>query len=238
MKAVILTGGKGTRLAPYTAVLPKPLLPIGEIPILEIILWQLRHYGFSEVILACGYLAELIQAYLINNKISKNIKITYHREEEPLGTSGALASLEGLNDSFLVMNGDILTTIDYSKLIKYHKKSNAALTVATTEKKIQISLGVPLIDEENKILGYDEKPVKTYNTSTGIYVYEPRALEFIKPNTYLDFPDLVLKLIEAGETVMSCPTTDFWLDMGNKDDYEKAVAEFESNRSAFLPHDH
>jgi NDP-sugar pyrophosphorylase family protein len=238
MKAVILTGGKGTRLAPYTAVLPKPLLPIGEIPILEIILWQLRHHGFTEVILAGGYLAELIQAYLINNKISQNIKITYHREEEPLGTSGALASLEGLDDSFLVMNGDILTTIDYAKLIKYHKKNKAALTVATTEKNIQISPGVPVIDDENRILGYDEKPVKSFITSTGIHIYEPRALDFIKPDTYLDFPDLVMKLVDAGETVLSCPTKEFWLDMGNKDDYEKAVAEFQTNRSAFLPHDH
>jgi NDP-sugar pyrophosphorylase family protein len=238
MKAVILTGGKGTRLAPYTAVLPKPLLPIGEIPILEIILWQLRHYGFSEVILACGYLAELIQAYLINNKISKKIKITYHREAQPLGTSGALATIDGLDDTFLVMNGDILTTIDYSKLIEFHRMKKAVLTVATTQKKVQIALGVPRIDNNNRILGYEEKPVKTYQTSTGIYIYEPHALDFIEPNSYLDFPDLVLKLIESGEDVVACPTTDFWLDMGNKDDYEKAVTEFEQNRAAFLPHDH
>jgi NDP-sugar pyrophosphorylase family protein len=238
MKAVILTGGKGTRLAPYTAVLPKPLLPIGDIPILEIILWQLRHYGFEEVILACGYLAELIQAYLVNNKISQKIKISYHREEEPLGTAGALATIEGLTEPFLVMNGDILTTINYAKLVKYHNDNGAALTVATTEKKIQIALGVPRISEDNSITGYDEKPTKTFQTSTGIYLYDPRVLNFIEPNSYLDFPALVLKLIKAGEKVLAYSTREFWLDMGNKDDYEKAVAEFENNKSAFLPHDH
>lgn len=238
MKAVILTGGKGTRLTPYTTVLPKPLLPIGNIPILEIILWQLRHYGFSEVTLAGGYLSELIQAYLINNKISEKLKIIYHREEQPLGTAGALASIDGLDRTFLVMNGDILTTIDYSKLMRYHHNKKATLTIATTEKKIQIDLGVPRIDDDNRISGYDEKPIKVFHTSTGIYIYEPHAIDFIKPNTYLDFPSLVLKLIEAGEKVVACPTNDFWLDMGNKDDYERAVKEFEQNSSAFLPHDH
>lgn len=235
MKAVILTGGKGTRLAPYTAVLPKPLLPIGEIPILEIILRQLKHYGFSEVILACGYLSELIQAYLMNNKISTQLKISYHREEQPLGTAGALATIKGLDETFLVMNGDILTTIDYSKLLQYHKESKAALTVAITQKKVQIELGVLHLNAENKITGYEEKPVKVFPASTGIYIYEPRALDFIKPNTYLDFPTLVMRLIEAGEQVVGCPVDAFWLDMGNKDDYERAVKEFEQNQSAFLP---
>jgi NDP-sugar pyrophosphorylase family protein len=235
MKAVILTGGKGTRLAPYTAVLPKPLLPIGEIPILEIILRQLKHYGFSEVILACGYLAELIHAYLINNEISKELKISYHRENKPLGTAGALRSIKGLNKTFLVMNGDILTSMDYSKLVKYHQKQKASLTIAITHKKVKLELGVLEIDSNNTITDYIEKPVKEFPVSTGIYVYEPRVLKFIKPNTYLDFPSLVLKLIKAREKVVGYPINDFWLDMGNKDDYERAVKEFEQNISAFLP---
>jgi NDP-sugar pyrophosphorylase family protein len=233
MKAVILTGGKGTRLAPYTTVLPKPLLPIGRIPILEIILRQLKHYGFSEVILACGYLSELIQAYLMANKISKQLKINYHREEHPLGTAGALATIEGLDETFLVMNGDILTTLDYSKLIEFHKEKKAALTIAITQKKVQIELGVLHMNDKNEITGYEEKPVKIFPSSTGIYIYEPRVLNYITKNTYLDFPTLVLKLIEAGETVVGYPIDAFWLDMGNKDDYEKAVIEFERNISAF-----
>lgn len=234
MKAVILAGGKGARLAPYTTVLPKPLLPLGDVPILEIILCQLKHYGFSEVTLACGYLAELIQAYLMNNRISKEIKIHYCKENQPLGTAGALASIAGLNETFLVMNGDILTTIDYSKLVQFHRSKKAALTIATTQKKVQIDLGVLVMDESCNIVGYDEKPTKNYSVSTGIYVYEPRVLDFIKPQTYLDFPHLVWELIKQKERVMGYPVESFWLDMGNKGDYEKAVKEFEDNRSEFL----
>ncbi|MDO8281297.1 MAG: sugar phosphate nucleotidyltransferase [Thermodesulfovibrionia bacterium] len=235
MKAVILAGGKGTRLAPYTTVFPKPLLPIGDTPILEIILRQLKHYGFSEAILACGYLAELIQAYFMNNQLSKELTIRYHRENKPLGTAGALATIEGLDSSFLVMNGDILTSLDYSKLIQYHKEKDAALTIAIAKKSVKIDLGVLHLDNGNRIIGYDEKPVKEFPVSTGIYVYGPRALDFIEPNTYLDLPTLVLRLIEAKELVIGFPSDAFWLDMGNKDDYEKAVQEFEQNKSSFLP---
>jgi NDP-sugar pyrophosphorylase family protein len=233
VKAVILTGGKGTRLAPYTTVLPKPLMPIGDFPIIEIILRQLKNFGFSEAILACGYLAELIQAYLMNNRISKELKISYHREDEPLGTAGALADIKGLDDSFLVMNGDILTTIDYARLVKYHEEKNAALTVAITKKRIKIDLGVLVLDGEGNITGYDEKPVKDFAASTGIYIYSPRVLRFIETNTYLDFPTLVLRLIEAGERAVGYATDEFWLDIGNKDDYEGAAREFEKNRAIF-----
>ena len=233
MKAVILAGGIGTRLAPYTTILPKPLLPLGNIPILEIILYQLKYYGFSDVTIACGYLAELIRAYLMNNRISKELTIHYHREDKPLGTAGALASIDGLDEPFLVMNGDILTTINYSKLLQYHRDKKPILTIAITKKKIQIDLGVLRLDDNNNIIGYDEKPVKEFPASTGIYLYDPQVLNFIEPNTYLDFPPLVLRLIKAGETVLGCPTDAFWLDMGNKDDYQKAVKEFEENRSKF-----
>jgi len=233
MKAVILAGGKGTRLAPYTMVLPKPLLPIGELPILEIILRQLKHFGFTEVILACGYLAELIQAYLKSNSISKEIDIKYHREERPLGTAGALANIENLDKTFLVMNGDILTSINYSNIIKYHKAQKASLTIGITYKKIPIELGILKIDKKMRIIGYEEKPVKEYPASTGIYVYEPHVLNYISPDTYLDFPNLVLKLIEAEEKVVGYYENAFWLDMGNKSDYERAITEFEKNRAIF-----
>ena len=233
MKAVILTGGRGTRLAPYTTVLPKPLMPIGNVPILEIILRQIKHFGFSEVIMACGYLAELIQAYLMNNRISRQVAISYHREKEPLGTAGALGDIAGLDDTFLVMNGDILTTLDYADLVRYHKEKNAALTVAITKKRIQIELGVLHLDEDNLIVDYDEKPVKEYPASTGIYIYEPSVLQHIEKNKYLDFPTLVLRLIEAGERVVGYHADTFWLDIGNKDDYENAVQAFEENSLAF-----
>ncbi len=159
------------------------------------------------------------------------------REEKPLGTAGALATIKGLDKPFLVMNGDILTTLDYSKLIKYHQEKKAALTIAITHKKVKLELGVLHLDSNNSIIGYEEKPVKEFPVSTGIYIYSPRALNFIEPSTYLDFPTLVLRLIGAGERVVGYPTDAFWLDMGNKDDYERAVKEFEQNSKAFLPLD-
>ncbi|MCP3875276.1 MAG: NTP transferase domain-containing protein [Desulfobacteraceae bacterium] len=233
MKAVILAGGKGTRLAPYTTVFPKPLMPIGNVPILEIILWQLQFFGISEANLACGYMAELINSYLMNRSISGKLEIKYHREDHPLGTSGALANIDGLDDTFLVMNGDILTTLDYSKLIQSHKDTQAALTIAITQKKIPIELGVLELDERQIVTGYTEKPVQEFPASTGIYIYDPRVLDYIEKNIYLDFPTLVLRLIAAGEKVVGFPINTFWLDIGNKDDYEQAHREFEKQKTAF-----
>jgi len=233
MKAVILTGGLGTRLAPYTAILPKPLLPIGRVPILLIILRQLKNFGFTDVTMACGYLSELIQAYLMNNPISKEINIHYHMEEKPLGTAGALGSIDNLDEPFLVMNGDVLTNLDYSKLIEHHQSKEAALTIAVTQKKVQLELGILLMDSDNRLTGYDEKPTKTYPASTGIYIYDPRALEYIQPNEYLDAPSLVLKLIENNEKVLGYSSDVFWLDMGNHGDHERAIQEFEKDPSRF-----
>ena len=233
MRAVILAGGKGTRLAPFTTVLPKPLLPLGEIPIVEIILRQLTHHGVTDVTLACGYLGRLMRTYLDNSPISEELRIGYHWEDKPLGTAGALAGIRGLDETFLVMNGDILTTLDYARLWKFHAARKPALTIAATSKKVQIELGILRIDNEKRVVGYTEKPVETFPASTGIYIYEPRALKFIEPDAYLDFPTLVLKLIEAGETVVAYETDAFWLDMGNRGDYEKAVRAFRDDPSRF-----
>jgi len=235
MKAVILAGGKGTRLAPYTTVLPKPLLPVGGVPILETVLRQLKYHGCTEVVLAVGYLAPLIRAYFDENPLSKELDIRYYQESEPLGTAGALPLIEGLDEPFLAMNGDILTTLNYSKLLQFHKDEDAALTVAVTQKQIQIELGVLDINDNGHIVGYDEKPVKLYPASMGIYIYSPKVLELMEKDVYLDIPSLVLKLIEMGERVSAYKSDSFWLDMGNRDDYERASAEFEQNRVAFLP---
>jgi NDP-sugar pyrophosphorylase family protein len=233
-KAVILTGGRGTRLAPFTTVLPKPLMPIGDIPILEIILRQLAAHGIDEIVLAGGYLAELIEAYLSSSALSRRLKFKFHREQRPLGTAGALSALGPFDDTFLVMNGDILTTLDYTQLIDHHRRSGAALTIAITRKRVQLELGVLLLDEMGNVNGYDEKPVKEFPASMGIYVYEPRVLSHIPSDTYLDFPRLVLRLLEAGERVVGCSTDCFWLDMGNQGELERAVREFETNPHAFI----
>ena len=210
-------------------------MPITDMPILEIVLRQLKAHGVSDVTLTVGYLASLIRAYLDQSALCDLLRLTYHQEAAPLGTAGALATVAGLDDSFIAMNGDILTTLDYSALVRFHRAQDATLTVAVTKKRVQIELGVLQIDDTARIVGYDEKPVKEYPASMGIYAYHPRALTYITPNDYLDLPTLVLRLIENGEKVCAFMSDAFWLDIGNRDDYERAVDEFARNRAAFLP---
>jgi len=225
MKAVILAGGKGTRLRPYTVAFPKPLMPVGDMPILEIIIRQLKLHNFDEIILAVGHLAELITTYFGDGS-RFNLKIKYSREDKPLGTAGPLSLLKDeLEDTFLVMNGDILTTLDYSKLIEFHKKSEAVATVALNRRDVYIDFGVVKTDDKSNIVEYIEKPILQYLVSMGIYVFEPRVLEYIPSNTRFDFPDLVRKLIDSGEIVKGYIYDGFWLDIGRPEDYEKANSE-------------
>ncbi len=235
MKAVILAGGKGTRLRPYTSILPKPLMPIGELPILEIILRQLVHHGVTEVVIAIGYLGALIQTYLEQSPISKRLKVRYHIEHEPLGTAGAIGTIPGLDEPFLVMNGDILSNVDYADMMRVHKARAADLTVGVVETTVQIQLGVLDVTSDRRIVGYDEKPTKSYSASMGVYVYSPAILELIEPGQYLDAPSLVLKLIAAERNVIGYREDFHWIDIGNLGEYERAQVEFEANPALFLP---
>ena len=237
MKAVVLAGGKGTRLAPYTTVFPKPMVPLGHRPILEIILKQLSYYGFTEIILSVGYLAELIQAYFQNGAHPDGVNLTYAKEQKPLGTAGPLGSIPSLDETFLVMNGDILTSLNYSELIERHRKQGAMLTIATNQRQVQIDLGVVKAGSDNVVTAYLEKPETVYRASMGIYVYEPEVLHYIEPDTCLDFPELVNRLIDAGETVIGCPVDAYWLDIGRHDDYAKAQEEFKRFEDQLLPGD-
>lgn len=234
MKAIILAGGKGTRLAPYTTVFPKPLVPIGEYPILEILIRQLIAHGVNDITLTLGYLGELIRAYFLQRpSLMRQFKLSYVTEETPTGTAGSLSLVSGLQETFLVMNGDVLTTLNFQKLIQHHREQEAALTIAMQKKYIDINLGVLIPDENGRITDYREKPKLDYMVSMGIYVYEPRVLGYIEPGAYLDFPDLVLKLIRAGERVVGYHSDDIWLDIGRHEDYHEAVAQFETHRAEF-----
>jgi len=235
MKAVILAGGRGTRLAPYTTVLPKPLMPIGEYPIIEILVRQLIAEGITDLTLTVGYLGELIRAYFMQRpSLTERLKLSYVMEETPTGTAGSLALIPDLNETFLVMNGDVLTTLKFQQLIRYHREQNAALTIAVHKKQVKIDLGVIIADSDYQITDYREKPELDYLVSMGIYVYEPRVLEHIEKGAYLDFPDLTLKLIRSGERVVGFPSQDIWLDIGRYEDYQEASKEFENHRSEFL----
>lgn len=227
MKTVILAGGKGTRLRPYTTVFPKPLMPINDKPILEIVIRQLRSHGFDEVIIAVGHLAELIMAFF-NDGSKYGIKIEYVREEKPLGTAGPLSLMKDrLNETFLMMNGDVLTTLDYSAFVDAHKGNGAVATIAVKKRSVKIDFGVPQVEKDGRIVGYVEKPEIDYLVSMGVYAFEPDVLEYIRPNEYLDFPDLIRKLISNGKTVKGYVYDGPWLDIGRPEDYEQANREME-----------
>jgi NDP-mannose synthase len=226
MKAVVLAGGKGRRLAPFTVVFPKPLVPIGDRPVLEVLLRRLAQFGITEVILSVDHLADLMMAFVEGNpSLKKLLKISYVRDEKPGGTAGPLAGIEGLNETFLVTNGDVLTTLDLSALIAHHKAQSAALTIAVHKKEVAIDLGV-LELQDGLVVDYKEKPRLHYNVSMGIYVYEPRVLKYLEKGAYLDFPDLVLRLIKSGEKVVGFENDAAWLDIGRPEDYARAQEEF------------
>jgi NDP-mannose synthase len=233
MKAVILAGGKGARLAPYTKILPKPLLPIGDHPILEILLRQMKRSGIEEAVITVGHLADLLRVFFQDGQ-KLGLKITYSYEDCPLGTAGPLSLIDGLDSTFLVSNGDVLTTLNFCSLVDHHRLSGAAATIAVHRRHVKVDLGVIKFNGSTEIIGYIEKPEYQYDVSMGVYVFEPRVIDFIPYNQYLDFPDLVLKLIAAGEKVEGYRFDGYWQDLGRPDDYEAAVGEFERMRSEFL----
>jgi NDP-sugar pyrophosphorylase family protein len=234
MKAVVLAGGKGTRLAPFTTVLPKPLMPIGDMPILEVILRQMKCAGVDDVVLTVGHLSELMKSFFQDGK-RFGLNIAYSFEDEPLGTAGPIALVDGLDDTFLVTNGDVLTTLRFQEVIDFHKKEHAIATIAVHQRTVNIDLGVIEWDGSPRITGYIEKPTYDYSVSMGVYVFEPDVLDYIPQYQYLDFPDLVLKLIAGGEKVVGYKFDGYWQDLGRPDDYEKATRDFEQMHEQFLP---
>ena len=236
MKAVILAGGKGTRLQPYTTVFPKPLVPVGDVPILEILLRQLKRSGVTDITLAVGHLAELIEAFFGDGS-KLGLTIRYIREDTPLGTVGPLAQVPGLDDDFLMMNGDLLTTLPYAELMAVHKREGAAATIAVHKRDVKIDLGVLALDDGSCVAEYIEKPTYHYRVSMGVYAFSPRVLSLIPANEYMDFPTLINVLLEKGEKVYGYQSDHYWLDIGRPDDYQQAVDEFEAHRSEFLPGD-
>jgi NDP-sugar pyrophosphorylase family protein len=221
-RALILAGGRGTRLAPYTSVLPKPLMPIGDRSILEIVIGQLARCGIVDITLCVGHLSHLIEA-VIGDGEAHGVSIGYVREKHALGTAGPLRLAEGLDETFIVMNGDVLTTLDYEDLLAFHHRQEAALTIAMHSKRVDIDLGV--IESENGLVtDYIEKPSLRYQVSMGIYVY---ALKYLPEDGPCQFPDLVLRLIKAGERVAAYECHADWFDIGTGHEHERAVVDIE-----------
>jgi NDP-mannose synthase len=236
MRAVVLAGGKGTRLAPYTTILPKPLMPIDDMPILEVLLRQMKRAGITHVVLTVGHLASLLRAYF-GDGAQWGLDITYSYEQVPLGTAGPIALVQGLDKTFLVTNGDVLTTLSMKKLVAFHKQKGGIATIAAHPRQVKIDLGVIQWDGEDRISGYIEKPTTDYTVSMGLYVFEPRVLEYIPAGQYLDFPELILKLIASGETVSGYVFDGYWMDLGRPDDYVQAIQDFCNMKKQFLPED-
>ena len=221
MKAVIQAGGKGTRLAPYTLVLPKPMMPVGEQPVIEILLKWLRRNSIEEACIATGHLAHILKAYCQDGD-QWGIKITYCQEPEPLGTVGSLQLLkEHLTDSFLMLNGDLITDLDLMAFKKSHAESNAPLTIATTIKHVDIDLGV--IDTENsRVVGFREKPRLPMEVSMGVYIMNPDILDFIPRGVPFGFDNLMVALLDRDIPVNTYRHEGRWMDIGRVEDFVKA----------------
>jgi len=235
-RAVILAGGRGTRLAPFTSVLPKPLMPIGERAILELVVERLESCGIVDITLCVGYLSHLIRAVL-ESRDNDRVQIRYVLEQYPMGTAGPLRLVEGLDDTFVVMNGDVLTDLDYSGLLAYHASQQNVVTIATHARSIKIDYGVVRFDDDGngngngegrktahqRVTGYVEKPEYVSPVSMGIYVFEPSVFDYIAPDEPSDFPDLVQALLRAEQPVGAYFHDGMWFDIGRQDDYTQAV---------------
>jgi NDP-mannose synthase len=225
VRAVILAGGRGTRLAPYTSILPKPLMPVGDRAILELVVEQLAAQGVRDITLSVGYLSHLIRAVLGNGDRS-DVDLNYVHEAEPLGTAGPLRLVHGLEHTFVALNGDVLTNLSYAALLAYHRSASNVMTIATTVRTIGLDYGVLHIDGggSSRLVRFDEKPQIHSAVSMGIYALEPRALDYLPTTGPFDIPDLVKALLADGQPIGAFVHEGLWFDIGRKEDYEEAIS--------------
>jgi NDP-mannose synthase len=224
-RAVILAGGLGTRLRPYTVAFPKPLMPVGERPILEIIIKQLSAHGIDHITLAVNYQAELLRAYFSDGR-KWGVRIDYSLETEPLGTMGPLKLIAGLPEVFLVLNGDILTDLNYAQFIRCHEEENALFTISAAARHQKIDYGVLEVDGHNLLKAFHEKPSVPYLVSMGIYCLSRRVLDWIPTCQPFGFDNLMIDLLSHGQPIRVLPHTGYWLDIGRPEDYSKAVEDW------------
>jgi len=232
-RAIILAGGQGTRLRPYTVVLPKPLMPIGEFPILEVIVKQLARHGFTHITMAVNHQAEIIKAFFSDGS-KLGVSIDYSLEDKPLGTMGPLTLIKDLPENFLVMNGDILTDLDYTGLFNFHLKNNSIFTISSHRREQQVDYGVLKRDKNGRLTNFKEKPRHRYEVSMGIYMVNRKVLDIIPAGAPYGFDTLMLALIATDRHPLVRPFGGYWLDIGRPDDYMLAIDEFEKMKPRFL----
>ena len=231
--AVILAGGRGTRLRPYTISMPKPLVPVGDYPILEIIIRQLAQQGFDRVIITVNHQADLIQAYFGDGH-KWGVSIEYSLEDKPLGTMGPLKNIALLPDQFLVMNGDVLTDLQFDAFLEEHTQSRALFTISAYQRTHMVDYGVLHVDERHLLCGFEEKPKLHYTVSMGVYAVSRKALPYIPQDEFFGFDHLMHSLLQVEEKVRVQTFGGYWLDIGRPSDYEQAIADFEEKRELFL----
>lgn len=229
MKAVILAGGKGSRLQPYTLVLPKPLMPVGNLPVIEILLKWLRRNGIKEIYITIGYLGKLIRS-ICSDGSQWDLQIEYSEEPEALGTIGPIQLLKDrLDETFLVLNGDLITDFDLHSFIKFHKERKGLLTIGVTEKEIKVDLGV-VGSANGRMTEFQEKPTLKYQVSMGIYCMEPEILKIVPKGVPFGFDDLIFAMFDKDIPVYIFRHTGYWLDIGRHEDFARVQEDFENHK--------
>jgi NDP-sugar pyrophosphorylase family protein len=236
-QAVIMAGGKGTRLHPYSVLFPKPLMPLGDMPILELLLRRMKAVGVREVIVAVNHLRHLIETYFGDGS-ELGMRIYYSNEDKPLGTAGALGNmLHLLDETFFLTNGDLLTTMDLSRMAVSHISEHADASIGIYERENKIDFGLIEFDAENRLSAYREKPTSKYYVSMGVYILQREAVRpHVSEVDYLDMPDLLLKIKGSNGSVVCFRDDCIWLDIGRPDDFALAQKMFDQDRGAFLGH--
>jgi NDP-sugar pyrophosphorylase family protein len=234
MKALILAGGKGSRLYPYSATLPKPLMPLGNMPVLELLLRQLRHAGIDEVILAVNHLRHLIEAFFGDGD-RFGVPIQYAVEHEPLGTAGPMgAALDRLGEHFMLLNGDLLTSLDFREMMRAHLATAADITIGVFEREVAIDFGLIEADQQMRMVNYREKPSQKQLISMGVYVIRAASVrDFVKPGERLDMPQLLLSMMRAGRDLRCHRQDCVWLDIGRPEDFALAQEMIEADKQVF-----
>lgn len=227
-----MAGGRGTRLAPYTTVLPKPLMPLSDRPVIDVVLRQLVRAGVDGVVISVGHLGSLIEAW-VRSEADYGVPVSFLYEDRPLGTAGALRNIAAPEETFLALNGDILTTLSFAELASFHTSSGAIATMAVKERTVDVEYGIVHTDAHGSVVRLEEKPRLPYTVSMGVYAFEPAIIEHVEAGERIDFPDLLARAIAAGGRVAAYRFAGYWRDIGNRDDYEAAIADFASDPDQF-----
>lgn len=231
-RAVILAGGQGTRLRPYTVVLPKPLMPLGEYPILEVIVRQLASQGFDHITLAVNHQANLIKAFFGDGK-QWGVRIEYSLEPQPLSTIAPLCLVPDLPEDFILLNGDVLTDLNFAQFYHDHVQNSRLFTIAAARRRHTIDYGV-LEVEANRLTGFTEKPTVDYLVSMGVYAVNRAVLKYVPPGLKYGFDNLMKDLLADSQQVRVETYDGYWLDIGRPDDYAQAIDDFEARREQLL----